>query len=366
MSTYRVYICVQYPPCPNNFVEGPPNLPLVGSTPFLLGYNGVLTTIIDITKKYGPVAGFVSNGRPKVILADAEIIKKVFTLQEVTNRPPQGSRGQFRYGKSTGKFHPSNFQMSLFHILGPVRGVLFSSGQEWKEQRSFVVKSLGDLGLGKSRIETKIWKEANKLKNLLEEQNTDAIDLNLMMNISIINTLWSITVSETLDIKDENVRRTVSTIDKAIKGAGHMHPLTLIFPFLAKLFPTFFGIDQMAIAASSLKSLIDTHIKSHREAFNEEKTEDFLDKYISNRKKNFDLMESSFFGHTGCQNQQIVLFDLFIAGVETTTTSLLWAILYLLHHPEVQEKMFSELSEVEFDEDEGIKTIGEKVCFRTD
>ena len=212
------------------------------------------------------------------------------------------------------------------------------------------------------RIETKIWDEANKLKSLLfEQKRNDAVDLNLMMNISVINTLWSITVSETLDIKDEYVRNTVAKIDQAIKGAGHMHPLTLLFPFLAKWFPTFFGVDQMAIAASSLKSLIDKQIKSHSEAFNEEKIDDFLDKYISHRRKNFDLMDSSFFGHTGCQNQQIVLFDLFIAGVETTTTSLLWAILYLMHHPDIQEKMFSELSAVEFDTYEGIKTMGEKV-----
>ena len=47
--------------------------------------------------------GYISNGRPKVILGDAEIIKKVFSMDEVTNRPPQGSRGKFRYGKSTGE-----------------------------------------------------------------------------------------------------------------------------------------------------------------------------------------------------------------------------------------------------------------------
>lgn len=38
-----------------------------------------------------------------------------------------------------------------------------------------------------------------------------------------------------------------------------------------------------------------------------------------------------------------ILVDLFIAGMETTSTSLLWAFLYMLHNPECQEKVFEEI-----------------------
>ena len=46
--------------------------------------------------------GYISNGRPKVIIGDVDTIRKVFSLEEVTSRPPQGSRGRFRYGQATG------------------------------------------------------------------------------------------------------------------------------------------------------------------------------------------------------------------------------------------------------------------------
>ena len=46
--------------------------------------------------------GYFSNGRPKVIIGDVDTIRKVFSLEEVTSRPPQGSRGRFRYGQATG------------------------------------------------------------------------------------------------------------------------------------------------------------------------------------------------------------------------------------------------------------------------
>jgi len=38
--------------------------------------------------------------------------------------------------------------------------------------------------------------------------------------------------------------------------------------------------------------------------------------------------------------------DLFIAGTETTATTIKWAILYFLHNPEVQNKMREELDDV--------------------
>ena len=40
------------------------------------------------------------------------------------------------------------------------------------------------------------------------------------------------------------------------------------------------------------------------------------------------------------------LIDLFLAGMETTASSLMWTFLYLLHHPDIQRKIHQELDEV--------------------
>jgi cytochrome P450 len=40
------------------------------------------------------------------------------------------------------------------------------------------------------------------------------------------------------------------------------------------------------------------------------------------------------------------MVDIFIAGMETTATSLILIILQLIHHPEVQEKLQEEIEKV--------------------
>ena len=60
-----------------------------------------------------------------------------------------------------------------------------------------------------------------------------------------------------------------------------------------------------------------------------------LDAYIIERQKSNDEndQESSFFGVQGDDNFVTSMIDLFIAGSETTSTTLTFAILLMLHDP---------------------------------
>ena len=63
---------------------------------------------------------------------------------------------------------------------------------------------------------------------------------------------------------------------------------------------------------------------------------DFIDAYINQRKKANEeqITNSSFFGDLGDMNYRKTMFDFFLAGSETTSTSLSFAILYMLENPE--------------------------------
>ena len=40
------------------------------------------------------------------------------------------------------------------------------------------------------------------------------------------------------------------------------------------------------------------------------------------------------------------MIDLFLAGMETTSSSLMWTFLYMIHHPDIQKRVHQELDEV--------------------
>jgi methyl farnesoate epoxidase/farnesoate epoxidase len=68
--------------------------------------------------------------------------------------------------------------------------VLFSHGTYWKELRRFVLRNLRDFGFGKSSMETLFLDEIAKLNKKLGENAGEPVDLNCIMNLSIVNALW--------------------------------------------------------------------------------------------------------------------------------------------------------------------------------
>ena len=56
--------------------------------------------------------------------------------------------------------------------------------------------------------------------------------------------------------------------------------------------------------------------------------------------------ESFLYMEQGLRSLICCLHDLFIAGSETTSTTLLWSIVFLMRHPEIQERIHTELDGV--------------------
>ncbi len=59
-----------------------------------------------------------------------------------------------------------------------------------------------------------------------------------------------------------------------------------------------------------------------------------------------NFAESSFYNEQGANNFRNVLFDLFLAGSETTSTSMVFTVHYCLHHPSIVRKLQDEIDKV--------------------
>ncbi|KAH7727005.1 Protein CYP-33C1 [Aphelenchoides avenae] len=90
----------------------------------------------------------------------------------------------------------------------------------------------------------------------------------------------------------------------------------------------------------------DKQIAEHRERLATEEViepKDFVDAYLLEMTRQQESGEPSYFNDMQLRN---VILDLFIAGQETTTNTLTWSVLYILHNLHVQDGMHEELDRV--------------------
>jgi len=106
------------------------------------------------------------------------------------------------------------------------------------------------------------------------------------------------------------------------------------------------GFKVTKDAIDSIVSLITPYIDEHEKTLDANNVRDFLDVMLLEKRNQKDNPESCFDSNLGEVTIVNSLIEIFLAGMETTSSSLVMAVLLLLHHPEVQEKLHQELDSV--------------------
>ena len=123
-------------------------------------------------------------------------------------------------------------------------------------------------------------------------------------------------------------------IEGTIPGIIH----TILPNWIFKMFPT---LAQRNIATEVTHDNLATFrasIQEHEDTLDEHNPRDFIDASLMEISKTDDP-KSSFYKETGRENLVNTVNDLFIGGSETTSNSLLWALLYMIREPHVQKRV---------------------------
>lgn len=134
---------------PKNYPPGPQRLPFVGCL-FHLDPKQPHLSLQQFVKKYGNMISLDFANIPSVVITGMPLIKEVFTQMEhnFLNRPVTLLRK---------------------HLFNK-NGLIFSSGQTWKEQRRFTLMTLRNFGLGKKSLEQRIQEEAHHLMEAIRDE----------------------------------------------------------------------------------------------------------------------------------------------------------------------------------------------------
>ena len=196
-------------------------------------------------------------------------------------------------------------------------------------------------------MEDTLLDEVDKLCNELGKHVGEEINLESTFNVSILNALWAILVGEKLPLDDPKVLKLVEGINAFIKHSSGMNRWANILPDprLLLLFKNKVGLHVLEEIFREIGRMVEEQIKRHTETHDPNNIRDMMDLFISEIEKTTDNT-SSFYGKPGYYAMINDYIDLFLAGMETTSTSLQWIILHLLHHPEVKQQVHEELDKV--------------------
>ena len=317
---------------PKNYPPGPRfPLPFIGDS-YRMADGSLTKTITSMRAKYGDTFGFYFTGNMRVVFVCDPI-----TIQEVANDDDFVSRWRpdfafrVRGGKSCGTDLP---------------GVLFGTGKTWREQRRFTLSTLRDFGFGKRSMEQFISEELEKFIEFLEVQSQSgkhSLYPNQLFSLTVVNSLWKMINGTSFDLHDPKLNNLIGFIDDFAQQVSKITVnLTMAYNSLEFIFEAL-GITRAFETWRELLDVGSETIAEHVENFDANaQPSDYIDAYLA-RIHSEANPESSFFGKSGHLNLRSTLADVFFAGIETTTTTLTWAMLFMAKYTDVQLKVQEEL-----------------------
>ncbi|KAL7991061.1 hypothetical protein Chor_014491 [Crotalus horridus] len=210
-------------------------------------------------------------------------------------------------------------------------GIIFSNGHVWKEQRHIGITSLRKLGLGKKSIEHQIEDAAQTLVETFKKTKGQPFDPSIPVINAVSNIISALSFGHQFAPEDESFQKLIQAIEIIVKFTGSFfHAMFVVFPRLMSYFP---GPHKKALAAMELiVSFAKQEIEKHKESSSLHEPQDFIDHYLLQMEKSRNDPNSTY----NEENLAQCIVDFFGAGTETTLATLMWALLLLTNHPDIQ------------------------------
>ncbi|XP_061185656.1 cytochrome P450 2B4-like [Saccostrea echinata] len=228
---------------------------------------------------------------------------------------------------------------SLATDLAERNGVVWSSGSLWKEMRTFSLMTLRKFGFGRRCLESQIMEEVDCLMEKLEKYGNETFDIHSVLNVSVANVICSLLFGKRFDYEDARFKRLIDLLSRSLSSVTTSSPV-FIFPSLRHI--RIFNIHSIEEDSNAMGAFLNEMIEEHRRHFDEEHIKDFIDAYLLEQKQRSNEIDTTFTD----KNLNQILRDFFIAGTETTSTTLRWAFLFLLHNPHWQKILQKEIDDV--------------------
>ena len=174
------------------------------------------------------------------------------------------------------------------------------------------------------------------LSRTLELSGGNPVEIMDLFNVPVLNALWRILTGERFKAEDPKLTRTMLLIEKFIADCGS--PLSFLGFSSIKLLWILetLGLLRIRKGVDAIFQIVDEQIADHEATFQENNMRDFIDCFIDKKMLQDDSPENR---KNAKQNLRNIFLDLFLAGSETTSSTLKWAVLFMVLNQDVQSKL---------------------------
>ncbi|GFO14305.1 cytochrome p450 ii f2-like protein ii [Plakobranchus ocellatus] len=222
-------------------------------------------------------------------------------------------------------------------------GVAFSSGPIWKELRSTTHQILKEFGMGTNTLAERIREEVNCYVNKLADLQGEPTDIQHFTHVSVSNVISSIAIGKRFTHEDPRYQSALEDLisfAKNAKGAAAIN----VFPFLRHLPGDYFKARLIQKAVQNVKDMLLEIVSEVENKESAELEDDSNGNFIfSYRRKQNQKNKSGKKTFLDDANLIKTIIDLFGAGTETVSSTIVWCVLYILYNPGVQTKIHEEL-----------------------
>ncbi|XP_032080807.1 cytochrome P450 2J5-like [Thamnophis elegans] len=221
------------------------------------------------------------------------------------------------------------------------RGIVFSNGHTWLQQRRLSVLTMRKLGLGKTGLESQIQTEVERFLEDLRSKKGQPFDPSKYLIHFVGNVISALVFGHGFSTEDNEFLELLESMDvisNFLMTSSHI--IYEIFPFIMKYLP---GPQQKVLSAvERILAIIKKKITYHKEYQNLHEPQDFIDYYLLQMEKSKDDPNSTY----DEDNLVHCAGDLFITGTDTTSSTLQWALLLMATHLDIQDKVYKEIENV--------------------